>query len=333
MPSSEPTNDAASMSNVDTFDVTETLAHALVAEQHPDLAERAVILADSGWDNAVFRLGDDLALRIPRRVEGAVLIDHERAWLPTILDGVPDFATGGLDASAHVRDGDPGCGYPWGWAVIPWHEGAVAASAPIDDVLDAADRLGRFLAAVHRPASGDAPANPWRGGPIAARASLLDEHLDRVEELGRSLGGVPVGDGDGDRDDGSVTRRRVEATFAELAAAASGDGAPLWLHGDLHPGNLIVHDAQLRAVIDFGDITAGDRATDLSIAWALFGDRADARARFREVAGTRRPIDDATWDRARAWAVALNVAYLQGEFTTPDRVAAAQRGLTAALSG
>lgn len=299
-------------------DVTEELAAALVADQFPQLSGLPITRADRGWDNAVFRLGDDLALRIPQRIGGAFLIENERAWLPTLLDGVPDFAAGGLHASPHLRDGHPACGYPWNWAVVPWHAGQVAAKTPPVDPLDAAERLGRFLAGLHRPAPADAPDNGWRGGPLADRVPMLAEHLDRIASLGRSLVS-------------SMARAEVDAAFTELAATDADDAPCLWLHGDLHLGNLIVHEGELAAVIDFGDITSGDRATDLSVAWMLFPDDPGARAHLRRVAGADRPVDDATWTRARAWAIALSVAYLQGEFVTPVRLEAARRSLAAAV--
>lgn len=303
-----------------TVDVTESLAGELLVDQHPDLAGLPIRRAGRGWDNAVFRLGGDLALRLPQRLAGAFLIEHERKWLPVVLDGVPDFAAGGLDASPHLRAGRAGHGYPWSWAIVPWQHGQVAADTPPDDPLDAARRVGRFCAALHRPAPAGAPENPWRGGPVVDRGVFLADHLDRVEARGRALG------------DG-VARRQVEAVFAEMASVEADAGAPSWLHGDLHLGNLIVRDGHVRAAIDFGDLTAGDRATDLSVAWSLLPDDVHARTVFRTVAGTNRVIDDATWTRARAWAIALNTAYLQGEFTTPERYAVAQRGLAAALAG
>ncbi len=302
------------------IDVTAALVHELLVDQHRDLADLPIHRADRGWDNAVFRVGDDLAVRIPRRIAGAFLIEHERAWLPTLLDGVPDFAAGDVDASPHLRPGHAACGYPWSWAVVAWHHGEVAASTPPDDPMDAARRLGRFCAALHRPAPAAAPANPWRGGPVTDRASILVDNLDGVEMRGRSLG------------DG-VRRRDVETVFADLVTVDPGAEPPVWLHGDLHLGNLVVRDGTLRAAIDFGDITSGDRATDLSVAWSLFGDDDRARGEFRHLTGADRPIDDATWTRARAWAIALHVAYLQGEFTTPERITVAQRGLAAALGG
>lgn len=301
------------------LEVSGALVAALLADQHPDLADLPLREVDRGWDNVLFRLGDDLAVRMPHRFQGAALIDHELRWLAELLDGVPDFAAGGLDAASHVREGQPGHGYPWRWAVVPWHRGDVAASTPPVDPWDAAGRLGRFLAAVHRPAPDGVPPNPWRGVPLVDRQPFCGYFLDRIAELGGSLG------------DG-VRRADVEAAFEDLVAVAADSGPPLWLYGDVHTGNLIVRDGVLRAAIDFGDLTRGDRASDLSVAWSLFADRPDAREEFRAVAGERRPVDHATWARARGWAILLNLAYLQGEVVTPERTAVAQRGLAAALA-
>lgn len=302
-----------------TGDVTIEQVRALLGEQHPDLADLPIERAANGWDNTTFRLGVDLTVRVPRRTAGALLIEHERAWLPTMLEGVPDFDAGGLDASAHVRDGHPGVGYPWGWAVGRWQVGEPAAQSPLDDPRDAAERLGRFLAALHRPAPAEAPENAWRGGPLSGRSALLVEHLDRAEALGRSLGP-------------GVTADRVRERWAQLLEGREATGPPTWIHGDLHLANLLVDRGRLRAVIDFGDLTAGDRATDLAVAWPLLADD-DTRARLRSVAGAVDEIDDDTWRRAQGWALALGVAYLQGEHTTDAMEAVARRQIAAVLAG
>lgn len=301
-----------------TFEVTEDLVRALLADQHPDLASRPIQRVARGWDNATFRVGKDLTVRMPQRIGAAFLIGHERQWVPTLLEGVPNFAAGGLDASDFMRNGRPGAGYPWAWAIGRWHEGVTVADAKDFDRSDAANRLGRFLAAVHRPAPSGAPDNPWRGGPLSERSPILTEHLDRLAELDRGLGE-------------GITRNRVEDRWAELVDAPVADPADLgWIHGDLHLANLLVRGGHLSAVIDFGDITSGDRATDLAVAWPLF--EGATRERFRTAAGRRRPIDDATWTRSAGWALALSIAYLQGEYTTPTMERVARRGLTAVLS-
>ena len=209
----------------------------------------------------------------------AELVAHEQRWLPQIAPRLP------LPIPAPVGIGRPGLGYPWSWSVCPWLPGDVAQRTPPSDLMDAATVLGAFLAALHRPAPIDAPHNPFRGVPLEDRVATM---YQRVEQLGTDIDG-----------------RAVLASWEQLVATAPNAAPPVWLHGDLHPANVLVHRGRVTAVIDFGDITSGDRATDLSIAWMLFPP--DSRARFRAAAGA---VDDDTWARARGWALTLAVTYL-----------------------
>lgn len=278
------------------------LVRALLAEQHPDLADLPVSPLAAGWDNAVFRVGPELTARLPRRVEGVALIAHEQRWLPELAPRLP------LPIPAPIRTGVPGCGYPWPWSVCPWFPGEPASTHPPADGDRAARDLGGFLAALHLPAPADAPANPYRGVPLAARDDRFRaavEHLaGRPERLA-----PPV-------------RTWAVARWDELRQAPPWTGPAVWLHGDLHPHNLLVHEGRIRAVIDFGDLTAGDPATDLAVAWMLFAE--PHRARLREVG---HGADDATWARAEAWAVALAVAYLEGSPDGSPMLAVAHRTL------
>lgn len=302
--------------------IDEDLVRALVGEQHPDLASLPVSKFADGWDNSIFQLGDDLTVRLPRRVEGAALIEHEQRWLPVLSADLPRPGDGGLATSAPVRIGRPGCGYPWPWSVGPWLPGDIAASVAPTDPVDAARRLGSFLAAFHQPAPPDAPLNPYRGIPLADRAGAMANGLDRVAEMERGLGP-------------GVSRASVEARWAELLVTPPWDGPVLWLHGDLHPANLLVHEGRLSAVIDFGDLTSGDPATDLAVAWLLLPP--SARPAFRSAAGGGRVdgggIDDDTWTRAEGWALALSVAYLAGSPHRSPLIAVAHRTLAEVAVG
>lgn len=277
-------------------DVDEELVRALLGEQHPDLADRRLVLTASGWDNLLWRLGDDLAVRIPRRAIAAPLVAHEQRWLPGLAPHLP------LSIPAPVRVGVPGCGFPWRWSVVPWLDGADAWSAPPRDPIRAGEVLGGFLAALHRPAPDDAPANPYRGVPLVERQGRFSDALRALSQ----------------RDPGwaercGTTDLDVVLRWEILAGAPEWSGPPLLLHGDLHPLNVVVHQGRVSAVIDFGDLTAGDPATDLAVAWMLLP--AAARPAFRAAAGTGPGglIDDATWCRSAAWALALAVAYLDGD--------------------
>jgi aminoglycoside phosphotransferase (APT) family kinase protein len=258
------------------------LVRALLLEQHPDLADLPLTDGHAGWDNQVYRLGDSLAVRLPRRAAAATLIVREQQWLPLLAPRLP------LPVSAPARVGRPGHGFPWSWSVVPWFEGESGAATSINALPIARD-LGRFLQALHRPAPPDAPLNPWRGVPLSHRAPSMADHITRV----------------GDR----LDRVRVLAAWEHLVRTPPWPAAPLWIHGDVHPGNLVLRDGRMSAVIDFGDLAAGDPATDLSVAWMTMS--ASVRLAFRDAArSSDSPIDDDTWARARGWALALGVAYL-----------------------
>lgn len=266
------------------------LVRALLAHQHPDLAGLEVEPLSAGWDNAVFRVGPRLTARLPRRLEAVPLIAHEQRWLPELAPLLP------LPVPLPVRVGMPGLEYPWPWSVCPWFPGEPASARPPVDAARAARELGGFLAALHRPAPAQAPENPFRGVPLARRDGRF---RDAVDELARRP----------DRLDPS-TRAWAAARWDDLRRTPPWPNPPVWLHGDLHPHNVLVHDGRICSVIDFGDLTSGDPATDLAVAWMLFD--APHREMLREAAGG---CDDATWTRSEAWAIALAVAYLEG---SPD---------------
>ncbi|MGB0111727.1 MAG: aminoglycoside phosphotransferase family protein [Ilumatobacteraceae bacterium] len=265
------------------FDVTEDVVRSLLVAQHPDLADRSLALVANGWDNVIFRLGDDLVVRMPRRQLGADLVEHEQRWLPDVAARVQ------IDIPVPVRHGVPSDEYPWKWSVCPWFVGTVAADAELRDPLAEARRLGNFVAALHTPAPAVAPRNTFRRGqPVRELTQRVDAN---VEVLGDLIDG----------DD-------VRARFHELASVGEWAHAPQWVHGDLHSANVIVSDGKISAVIDFGDITAGDPAVDLAIAWMLFDPV--SRAVFRRTAGGAVSIDEATWSRAQAWALHFALVYL-----------------------
>jgi aminoglycoside phosphotransferase (APT) family kinase protein len=261
-------------------DITVDLVHALLAEQHPDLADRRLKVVANGWDNVIVRIGEDLVARLPRRELAADLILHEQRWLPELARGLP------ILVPAPVRQGRPGHGYPWFWSICPWFEGEVAADVPLADPVREADRLGAFVHAFHRPAPPDAPSNPFRDIPVAR---LVPRTRGNLEQLGPG-------------------HESVAALIDRLAAVPAWDRPPVWVHGDLHAANVLVADGRICAVLDFGDLTAGDPAVDLAVAWMLFD--ADDRRRFRIAAGGGAPVDDATWDRARLWGLHLGLIFL-----------------------
>ena len=259
-----------------------SLVRALLQEQHTDLAQLALIDIGEGWDNKLFRLGDALAVRLPRRAASAALIEHEQRWLPRLSPRLP------LPVPVPLRVGRPGSGFPWSWSVVPWFAGESALVAPPEDPALIAATLAQFLRALHQPAPDDAPHNPWRGVPLATRTEKVREHV-------RQLNGV-------------VDSVAVLNLWEHVLVAPSWSGPPMWIHGDLHPGNLLISGGRLSAVIDFGDLAAGDPATDLSVIWML---PPSARSIFLASGrGQLNATDDDTWIRARGWALALGLAYL-----------------------
>lgn len=257
----------------------ESDVRALLAEAAPHLAALPLTRVADGWDNTIWRLGDDLSVRLPRRRSAAPLLTNEQRALDE-LD--PLLAAIGIRTPLPVVRGLPGTDFRWPWSVVPWIDGEPAlASSRADNALWAAS-LASALRVLHHDAPADAPHNPVRGRPLATRDAAM---LSRLAAL----------------DDHPALREAWEdGATAALATER------VWIHGDLHPGNILVKDGALHALIDFGDVTAGDPAYDLAAAWMLFD--AEGRAVFRRATAGR--YDDATWIRARAWAAYIAAALL-----------------------
>ena len=295
--------------------VTERLVRDLLRAQHPDLADLSLSLVAAGWDNAMWRLGDGLAVRLPRRELAAHLVLHEQQWLPLLAPALS------VPIPVPVRTGTPALGYPWGWSVLEWIEGHHAIELAPEDTGPLADPLAAFVASLHRPAPSDAPRNPFRGVPLAERDEILRGRLDALP---------------------TTVRGPAEIVWTEALAAPAWAGPPVWLHGDLHPGNLVVSDdGSLAAVVDFGDLCSGDPAVDLAVAWYLF-DRT-GREHFIELVSATHPGlsdpglshegPDPLWRRARAWALSFATALLTQSDDNPEYLALGERTLEAVLEG
>lgn len=261
-------------------EVTTELVEALIADQCPGLvADRGVTAMSSGWDNFSFRVGDHLVARLPRREVAVALVENEARWVPRVEPGLP------LPIPTPVFLGEPGHGYPWPWMLVRRVPGEPVTASTTLDVESAASSLGGFLRALHRPAPGDAPSNPFRGVPLLERDEAVRARIGRLRSVL----------------DTTAVREMWEAALQ----APEFDGPALWIHGDLHAANLMAHEGRLTGVVDFGDITGGDPATDLAVAWMLFPD--ETRAQFLDAYGGP---DRPTRERARGWALVFALAFL-----------------------
>lgn len=286
-------------------DVSVELVRRLLGDQHPDLAGLPLAELANGWDNVLFRLGDELVVRMPRRTAAAELVRHEQRWLSHLAPRLP------LPVPAPVRIGRPGAGYPWTWSIVPLLPGDIAARTPPANLAAAADQLGRFVGALHAPAPTEHPVSLVRGVPLAARDAATRARLERLV--------------------GTIDHAAALRCWEDALAAPPWTDAPRWLHGDLHPANVLVCDGRISAVIDFGDITAGDPATDLAVAWMLFPATEHPAFRAGYQASNDRALDEHTWTRARGWAIALSLAFLAHSADNPLMGGIGQRALDAAL--
>ncbi len=288
--------------HLDEIETDEALVRRLLATQFPQWAELPVEqLPAGGTDNAIYRLGDGLSVRLPRRRGWkAGSFDSEFEWLPKLAPHLPVLVP------TPVARGAPGEGYPNEWAVYGWLVGDDAASAPLGLGRAAVDLAG-LVAALRRidPTGGPPPAG--RGGPLRPRDGATRAGIAAL----------------GDAIDGAA----VTAAWEEALAAPEWDGLPVWIHGDLDARNLLVGDGLITGVVDWGSACVGDPACDVKVAWAVLD--AATRPIFRDVLG----IDDATWARGRGWALSQAVIALPYYLETyPAIVEQARRWLGEVLA-
>lgn len=257
--------------------VDAALVRRLVAEQHPQWADLPVVHASSaGTDNAMFRLGDELAVRLPRIPGAAGGVEHEQRWLPVIGRALP------VETPVPLAQGVPAHGYPWPWSVYTWLEGRPPGPA------DLTERLVQDLAACLRVLHAlDVP-----GGPPNHRGLTFDARDAVTRESIAAMRGMPGIDTD------AVTAV-WDAAFDLPTCAPPG----VWIHSDVAPGNLLVRGGRLTGLIDFAGVSRGDPAVDLQVAWNLLP--RGLRPALREALD----VDEATWLRSRAWS--LSQACLQ----------------------
>ncbi len=277
------------------------LVGRLLAAQFPQWAGLPIApLHSAGTDNAIYRLGDDMAVRLPRIESATGQVEKERRWLPLLAPRLP------LPIPVPLATGTPGAGYPWQWAIYQWIEGENATIARIADLGQAARDLARFIAALQR-------IDPV-GGPPSSRGDPLATRDEDTRDAIASLAGL-------------LDTDAATAAWEAALQAPIWDGPPVWTHGDLQPLNLLVKGGRLSAIIDFGILGVGDPACDLIVAWSLLS--AEARAVLR----TALPVDDATWARGRGWALSVGlIALPYYQHTNPALADISRRAIAEVLA-
>lgn len=253
------------------LEITADLVRDLLREQHPDLAGLTIREVAGGWGNQMWRLGDELAVRMQRMDPTPDVQLKERRWLPALRPHLP------LPVPTPVRFGEPSERFPKHWTVMTWVPGEPLDHATISRGAHAADTLAAFLRALHVPAPAEAPIATDRGAHPR-------DCTDGFEAFCRAVAPADLA-------------ADVRAVWDDAVAAGVWEGPPVWVHGDLHPANVVVSDGTLSGIVDFGDLFAGDPAWDLAAAWVLLP--ADMAARFFDSYAL---ADEAAIRRARGLA-------------------------------
>jgi aminoglycoside phosphotransferase (APT) family kinase protein len=268
------------------------LARRLVDSQFPQWSELPITEVEvDGWDNRTFRLGSELTVRLPTGDWYAKQVEKEQRWLPVLAPQLP------LPIPTPAAKGTPDAGFPYPWSVYGWLEGELASKAHIGDLTGFATSLAGFLHALARADATDGPPpgkhNFFRGGPLATYEAEALEALDKLDD--------------------EVPREAVLRAWDD-AMSTTWDREPVWLHGDVAVGNLLVRDGRLAAVLDFGSSGVGDPACDVVIAWTFL--TGSSRDRFR----AELDVDAGTWSRGRGWALWKALITLVGhlENDSPD---------------
>ncbi len=297
---------STSKMHVDEIDTSASLVFRLLITQFPQWANLPIEPVHSaGTGNALYRLGDDMVVRLPRIPSAVSQVDKEQKWLPRLAPLLP------LNIPVPLAMGKPGDGYPWHWSVYRWLEGEDATAESIANPYQAATDLAQFIAALQQIEAADGPPpgqhNFYRGVPLEMRDQ---ETRDAITAL-----------------HGVLDIDRVTAVWDAAITVPAWKGAPVWLHGDLHAANLLVQQGRLSAVIDFGGLGVGDPACDVMAAWLFLS--AENRSVFRAAL----QVDDATWARARGWALSVGlIALPYYQTTNPILAGIARRAINQTLA-
>lgn len=260
-------------------EISTSVLQSLLQSQFPEYAKLELKFVASGWDNCMIRIGNELCARMPRRKVANQLILNEQKWLPRLAPILT------LDVPSPVHIGSPNEAYPYNWSIVKWLNGNQACDGFVGS--DQSGVLVSFLKSLHLPAPQDAPTSDCRGIALKERATMMDERLARLKANDAELFGLL----------NPIWYSAVEAPI---------DTAPTWLHGDLHPRNVLVQNGKITAAIDWGDMCAGDIATDLTAIWFLLNDK-NSRAEAIDIYG----VSQATIARAKGWAINMGLILIE----------------------
>ena len=259
-----------------------SLVRRLLAAQFPQWTNLPIApVPSAGTDNALYRLGDDMAVRLPRIDWAIGQVEKEHTWMPRLAPFLP------LAVPVPLVKGQPGEGYPWQWSIYRWHKGQNVTLAGIADPTQAAIALAEFIIALQEIDTTGGPSaadHQLRGAPLTMRDTNTRKAIAALQGL--------------------IDVDAATAVWEAALQAPDWDRPPVWFHGDLLPGNLLFEHGRLSAVIDFGGLGVGDPACDLMIAWGLFSGH--SRETFRATLG----VDDATWARGRGQALSQAAIFI-----------------------
>lgn len=292
--------------HADELDISVELVHRLLLDQFPNVAGLPIERVPSaGTDNAMFRLGSDWVVRLPRRIGAVESVQKEMEWLPTLSNRLP------LLIPTVVAKGHPDVDFPFPWAIYSWLDGDPITNIPIEDLKTVATDLAQFITALQSLDATNGPApgshNFNRGEPLGNRDAHTRSCIAQLH--------------------GQIDTESVTTIWEAALQTPQWQAAPVWIHGDLQAGNLLVKNGRLHAIIDFGCLGVGDPACELQVAWNLFD--AESRQVFRQAL----QIDDATWARGRGWALSGSVIALPYyQNTNPVLAGIAQQAIDAILA-
>ena len=292
--------------HADEEDTDVSLVGRLVAAQFPRWADLPIEpVPYAGTDNALYRLGDDMVVRLPRRERTSGTLEKERQWLPRLAPLLP------LAVPVPLADGMPAEGYPFEWSVNRWLKGENATMERVTDLSQVATDLAQFVAALQQidPTGGPSPGehNFFRGVPLATRDAPTRAAIVSLR------GAIDVG--------------AVTAAWEAALRSPGWEHPPVWIHGDLDSRNVLVEEGRLSAVIDWGCLGVGDPACDVMVAWTLLS------AQTRDVFRAALSVDDATWVRCRGWALSWALIFIPYYLdTNPVGVSNARRTIAEVLA-